>query len=283
MQHSALGTGWLTPWREDYMVFVYLLVAMLGVGAAIFAVQNPDLVAVHFLSWRTVELPVSLIILLSAFVGIVVASISAFAQQIQLERRIRKLQRRLAELSATETSPPYVVRPVGRHRFLQSAAPSPTPIRGDNFVNAIQFLKQEHQKAKAAFDKVLQATPQQRGGLWQELAPELKLHEEIEDTCLYEPLARDAASKDKGLAQWRQQHQAEVEKVGGLLEAIRQLRPEDSAWLGKVKEVHGALEHHIQEEEGTIFPKISKVWDESRLERAGTQMAEMKKHMGRVA
>ena len=36
-----------------------LLVAMLGVGAAIFAVQNPDLVAVHFLSWRTVELPVS--------------------------------------------------------------------------------------------------------------------------------------------------------------------------------------------------------------------------------
>src|SRR5437867_3921070 len=44
MQHSALGTGWLTPWREDYMVFVYLLVAMLGVGAAIFAVQNPDLV-----------------------------------------------------------------------------------------------------------------------------------------------------------------------------------------------------------------------------------------------
>ena len=266
------------------MVFVYLLVAMLGVGAAIFAVQNPDLVAVHFLSWRTVELPVSLIILLSAFVGIVVASISAFAQQIQLERRIRKLQRRLAELSATETSPPYVVRPVGRHRFLQSAAPSPTPIRGDNFVNAIQFLKQEHQKAKAAFDKVLQAAPQQRGGLWQELAPELKLHEEIEDTCLYEPLARDAASKDKGLAQWRQQHQAEVEKVGGLLETIRGLRPDEAVWLGKVKEVHAALEHHIQEEEGTIFPKISKVWDENRLERAGTQMAEMKsKQMGRVA
>jgi len=151
-------------------------------------------------------------------------------------------------------------------------------------VNAIQFLKQEHQKAKAAFDKVLQASTQQRGGLWQELAPELKLHEEIEDTCLYQPLARDAASKDKELAEWRQRHQAEVEKVGGLLAAIHGLRPEESAWLGKVKEVHAALEQHIQEEEGTIFPKISKVWDENRLERAGSQMAEMKsKHMGRVA
>jgi uncharacterized integral membrane protein len=266
------------------MLFVYVLVAILGVGAALFALQNPDMVTVSFLGWRTVELPVSLIILLSAFVGIVVASISAFAQQFQLERRIRKLQRRLAELSASQTSPPYVVHPPSRHRFLRSSVPSPTPIRGGYSVNALQFLKQEHQKAKAAFDKVLQASPQQRGGLWQELAPELKLHEEIEDSCLYQPLAQDAASKDKALAEWRQHHQAEVEKVGGLLEAIHRLRPEDSPWLGKVKEVHAALEHHIQEEEGTIFPKISKVWDENRLERAGTQMAEMKsKHMGRVA
>jgi len=266
------------------MLFVYLVVAILGVGAAIFSLQNPDMVTVHFLGWRTIELPVSLIILLSAFVGIVVASISAFAQQFQLERRIRKLQRRLAELSASEASPPYVVRPAGRHRILPWAAASPTPIRGGYSVNAIQFLKQEHQKAKAAFGKVLQASPQQRGSLWQELAPELKLHEEMEDTCLYEPLARDATSKDRQLAGWRQQHKAEVEKVGGLLEVIRGLRPEDTAWLAKVKEVHGALEHHIEEEEGTIFPRVGKVWDESRLERAGTQMAEMKsKHMGRVA
>jgi hypothetical protein len=32
-------------------------------------------------------------------------------------------------------------------------------------MDAIQFLKQEHQKAKAAFEKVLQATPETRGQL----------------------------------------------------------------------------------------------------------------------
>jgi uncharacterized integral membrane protein len=266
------------------MLFVYLLVAILGVGAALFTLQNHDMVAVNFLSWRTVELPLSLVILLSAFVGIVVASISAFAQQIQLERRIRKLQRRLAELSAAETSPPYMVRPVGRPRSLQSAVPSPIPIRGGFSVNAIQFLKQEHQKAKAAFDRILQALPQQRGGLWQELAPELKLHEEIEDACLYEPLSRDAALSDRELAGWRKHHQEEVQKVGNLLEAIRYLHPDEAAWMSKVKEVHTSLEHHIQEEEGTIFPRIGKAWNENRLERAGAQMADMKsKHMGRVA
>jgi uncharacterized integral membrane protein len=265
------------------MLFVYLLVAILGVGAALFTLQNSDMVAVNFLGWRTVELPMSLVILLSAFVGIVVASISAFAQQIQLERRIRKLQRRLAELSP-ERSSPYVVRPVGQPRFLRSAAPPPTPSRGDYSGNAIEFLKQEHQRAKAAFDKVLRASPQQRGGLWQELAPELKLHEEIEDACLYEPLSRDAALSDRELAGWRKRHQEEALEVGNLLEVIRYLRPEEAAWLGKVKEVHMSLERHIREEEGTIFPRISKACDENRLERAGAQMADMKsKHMGRVA
>lgn len=266
------------------MVFVYLLVAILGVGAALFTLQNTDMVAVNFLSWRTVELPMSLIILLSAFVGIVVASISAFAQQIQLERRIRKLQRRLAELSASETSPPYMVRPVARPRFLRSTAPTPTPIRGEYSVNAIQFLKQEHQKARAAFDKVLHGSPQQRGGLWQELAAELKLHEEIEDACLYEPLSRDAALSDRELAGWREHHQEEVLTIGNLLEVLRYLRPDEAAWMGKVKEVRASLERHIQEEERTIFPRISKACDENRLERAGAQMADMKsKHMGRVA
>ena len=143
-------------------------------------------------------------------------------------------------------------------------------------MNAIQFLKQEHQKAKAAFDKVLRASPTQRGGLWQELAPELKLHEEIEDTCVYEPIARDDASKEKELAQWRQQHQADVEKVGGLLETIRQLRPEEAAWLGKVKEVHASLERHIQEEEGEMWRTARAVFSQDELRQLGARMARMK-------
>ena len=46
-------------------------------------------------------------------------------------------------------------------------------------MNAIQFLKQEHRTAKAAFEKVLQASPAKRGDLWEALTPELEAHEEI--------------------------------------------------------------------------------------------------------
>ena len=143
-------------------------------------------------------------------------------------------------------------------------------------MDAIQFLKQEHQTAKAAFDKVLQASPETRGDLWEKLSPELKAHEQIEDACLYEPLSREAGGKDPKLAEWREEHQEEVDEVEGLIDEIEDLAPEDEEWLAKVKNVHASLKTHIQEEEGEIFPRISKVWDAARLEQAGTKMNEMK-------
>lgn len=82
------------------MVFVYVLIALLGAGAMAFAVQNPDPVAVTFLGSRTVGLPLSLLLLLSVFVGIVFASVSGFAREIELKLKIRQLDKRIAELSA---------------------------------------------------------------------------------------------------------------------------------------------------------------------------------------
>ena len=143
-------------------------------------------------------------------------------------------------------------------------------------MDAIQFLKQEHVTAKAAFEKVLQAPPKKRGDLWDELSPELEAHEQIEDACLYEPLSREAGGKDPKLAGWRQKHQAEVDEVEDLINEIDGLAPEDEKWLTKVKKVHASLKAHIQEEEGEIFPRISKVWDEARLKQAGAKMKEMK-------
>ena len=93
-------------------------------------------------------------------------------------------------------------------------------------MDAIQFLKQEHQTAKAEFEKVLQASPKARGGLWQKLSPELEAHEQIEDACLYEPLSREAGGKDPKLAGWRQKHQDEVDEVEDLISEIESLAPE---------------------------------------------------------
>lgn len=143
-------------------------------------------------------------------------------------------------------------------------------------MDAVQFLKKEHQTAGMEMEKVVHASPEERGGLWKKLAPELGIHEQIEDACVYEPIAREVRSRDSVLAAWREKHQWEVEDVKGLITEIEELDAKEEAWLAKVKEVHARLKSHIAEEEGTIFPRISQAWDKARLEKAGVMLEEMK-------
>ena len=81
------------------MLFVYLLMAVVGVLAMVFAVQNPNPVEVRFLHWRIADLPLSLVILFSTIIGVICAAVSGFAQQVRLKLKIRQLERRIAQLS----------------------------------------------------------------------------------------------------------------------------------------------------------------------------------------
>jgi uncharacterized integral membrane protein len=87
------------------MVFLYTLVGLIGAGALVFAVQNTEPVTLSFLNWRTVGMPVSFVILVSVFVGMVFASVSGFARQIELKLKIRRLETRIAQLSARTAAP----------------------------------------------------------------------------------------------------------------------------------------------------------------------------------
>jgi uncharacterized integral membrane protein len=82
------------------MLFLYVVIGILGAATLVFTVQNPDPVVVRFLDWQTGIFPLSFVILLAVFLGLLVASISAFAQQIHLERKIRKLRHQVSALMA---------------------------------------------------------------------------------------------------------------------------------------------------------------------------------------
>jgi hemerythrin-like domain-containing protein len=143
-------------------------------------------------------------------------------------------------------------------------------------MDAIQFLKQEHERAKRAFATLLGTPPAERGARWSELVPELKVHEKIEEQCLYGPIARDGAS-DPALSAWvTDRHQDEVHEVEGLIEEMESLDPEDERWLLTVRQIKAALDNHIQQEEEDIFPRIGRIWDQHRLEEVGREMNESK-------
>jgi hypothetical protein len=144
-------------------------------------------------------------------------------------------------------------------------------------MNAIHFLKTEHETAKRAFAEIQAASAEQRGPLWAKLAPELKVHEQMEEAALYGPVAREVGSRDDTLTEWEAHHHEEVAEAEALIEEIDGLEPTDDEWLANVQELRQALEHHIQQEEGEIWPRIQRVWDEAKLEDAGQKMEALKR------
>lgn len=142
-------------------------------------------------------------------------------------------------------------------------------------MHAIKLLKEEHGKAKAAFQEMEGAPKPQRHALWTKLRPELELHEKMEETHLYGPVAREVQG-DRLLADWESAHHHEVQEAESLIKEIDRLDAADDKWLATVKRLRGALEQHIRKEEQEIWPKIEQVWDAGRLEDAGRKMAAMK-------
>jgi hemerythrin-like domain-containing protein len=144
-------------------------------------------------------------------------------------------------------------------------------------MNALQFLKNEHETAKRMFGQIQAASALQRGELWAKLEPELKVHEQIEEAALYGPVAQEVGPTDETLDEWTEHHHGEVSEVEGLIQEIGGLDSTTDEWLKKVEELQEALELHIDEEEDDIWPRIQQVWDEEKLERAGQQMATLKR------
>jgi hemerythrin-like domain-containing protein len=143
-------------------------------------------------------------------------------------------------------------------------------------MQAIKLLKEEHGKAKAAFQEIEASPRSERGALWTKLRPELELHEQMEEIHLYGPVARETQS-NTSLAEWERTHHHEVQEAEGLIKEIDRLDPAEDKWLATVKKLRGALEQHIRKEEQEIWPKIEQVWDMDRLEEAGRKLAAMKR------
>jgi len=86
------------------VVVIYIIMILVGAAAAIFAIQNIDPVVIRFLVWRIEGMPLALVILLSAFAGLVLATMIAMVQQLRLYSRIRALERQ--QPPAAPPSPP---------------------------------------------------------------------------------------------------------------------------------------------------------------------------------
>jgi uncharacterized integral membrane protein len=93
------------------MILIYLLMALLGSAATVFALQNRDPVEISFLTWSVTGMPLALVILLSLLVGVTFASLSGLVKVLRMRYRIRQLENQVAQLIATKPAATTAPRP----------------------------------------------------------------------------------------------------------------------------------------------------------------------------
>jgi hypothetical protein len=138
-------------------------------------------------------------------------------------------------------------------------------------MDVLELLTDEHDEAKAVFKKIEKADGAAAARLWDQLKGMLSLHEELEETFMYPQLKEERKTEDIILEAYQEHHVMDV-----LIEEISALDPKDETWHPKVKVLQENTEHHIEEEEGELFPKVRKIWDTAKREQVGRQMQEMK-------
>ena len=145
-------------------------------------------------------------------------------------------------------------------------------------MDVLRLLEDEHDEAKAVFKKLEKAEGAAAGRLWAELKSMLTLHEEMEETLFYPQLKAEKPTEDLILEAYQEHHVMDL-----LIEEISALEPSAEEWAPKIKVLQENTEHHIEEEEGELFPKVRKIWDTAKREQVGHQMEEMKERQQKAS
>jgi len=141
-------------------------------------------------------------------------------------------------------------------------------------MDAIAMLKDDHDKVKRLLNE-LEATTERgvktRAELFATLKGELTVHEVIEEEIFYPALKGHPRAKDIVLEGYEEHHVVDL-----LMGELEDLDVADENWGAKAMVMKENIEHHIEEEEGEMFPKARQVFDRQELEDVGTRMAERK-------
>lgn len=148
-------------------------------------------------------------------------------------------------------------------------------------MNAIELLKEDHEKVTALFEALEETTERavkKREELFAKLKSELDVHAQIEEEIFYPALKEEEETRDIVLESYE-----EHKIVKQLLEELEASSKESEEWTAKLTVLKENVEHHVEEEEGEMFKKARKVLGKEELEDLGAQMEAQKEKFGKAA
>ena len=146
-------------------------------------------------------------------------------------------------------------------------------------MNAVELLKEDHQKVQGLFDQVKATeSEKQHRQLYKKIKPELEAHTYAEEKVLYPMLKKHEEFKDQVLEAIEEHLQVKT-----LLRDIERLAEQSERFDAKLKVLIDNVEHHVEEEEGELFPSMETQFSEAELEELGLQLETAKKEFSKGA
>jgi hypothetical protein len=136
-------------------------------------------------------------------------------------------------------------------------------------MNAIDLLEKQHREVEELFEKFEESgenAKKTKERLCRDISDRLAVHAEIEEKLFY-PEAKQENTEEI-LRESVEEHLAVKRTLADLLES----GPEDEQFEAKMTVLKEQVEHHVEEEEKELFPKVRKACSKEELEDLGDRM-----------
>jgi hypothetical protein len=141
----------------------------------------------------------------------------------------------------------------------------------------IELLKEDHEKVKGLFEEFEKAEePEEKERIVKEAIMELKIHAMIEEEIFY-PKVREENSGDEETEDMMDEAIEEHHAVKLLIGELEKMGPEEERYDAKFTVLAENVKHHIEEEEGEVFPDIES--SEEEWQEVGQQMKDRKEEL----
>jgi hemerythrin superfamily protein len=136
-------------------------------------------------------------------------------------------------------------------------------------MNAIELLKEDHQVVEGLFEEVEGSEPDEHPAIFERIKAELTVHAHIEESIFYPALQEDGDEALVELTSEALKEHAQTKVFLGELDVVASDADKFEPLLIKLIE---DVRHHVEEEEGEMFPAVEEQFDAEVLERWGVQM-----------
>jgi hemerythrin superfamily protein len=143
-------------------------------------------------------------------------------------------------------------------------------------MDAVDLLEDDHKTVEDLFGRYEEAGDEaykEKRQVVDRVIKELSVHATIEEDIFYPATRKARGETEQMVAEAYQEHT----KVKQTLAELETMDAEDPRFDQTVRGLIADVRHHVEEEEGEMFPQVQQALSKEELESLGEQMKEAKK------